>query len=62
MRRVAPNPDTYAFNDVVRRDASATSTSRAGTPSRSAMSSNDVRSGPFCNGLKLLNTGSMTTG
>ena len=26
------------------------------------MSSNDVRSCPSCNGLKLLNTGSMTTG
>ena len=46
MRRVEPKPDTYALSAVVRRLASATSTSLTGRPSCSASSSRLVRSAP----------------
>src|SRR5687768_10247829 len=62
MRRVGPNPDTYALSAVVRREASATRTSRTGTPSRSAIATRSSRSGPGSIGVNLLNTGSTRTG
>jgi hypothetical protein len=46
----------------VRRDASATSTSRTGTPSRAAIAVSSVRSGPGGIGVNLLKTGSTSTG
>src|SRR5262245_54570133 len=62
MRRVGPNPETYALSAVVRRDASATSTSRTGTPSADAIAIRLVLSGLSGIGVNLLNTGSTSTG
>ena len=47
---------------LVRREASATSTSRTGTPSRAAMLISSVRSGPCSIGVNRLKTGSTSTG
>src|SRR5215475_13995319 len=62
MRRVGPSPETYALSAFVRRDASATNTSRTGTPSEAAIAIRFVRSGLSGIGVNLLNTGSIRTG
>ena len=61
-RRVAPKPDTYAFDFVVLRLASATSTSRTGTPTRSDSPRRSAASSWSSSGLNLLKIGSSTTG
>src|SRR5689334_11014353 len=55
-------PETYALTARVRREASATSTSLTGTPSRAANCIRDVRNGPSAIGVNLLKTGSTSTG
>src|SRR4029453_4126284 len=62
IRRVGPRPDTYALTALVRRDASATSTSRTGTPSRWASAMRSSRSGPASIGVNRLKIGSTITG
>ena len=57
-----PSPETYAFTLVVRRLASATSTSRIGTPTRSASAWRSAASSRSGSGSNLLKTGSSTTG
>ena len=62
IRRVDPKPDTYAFSAVVRREASATRTSRTGVPLRCARSSRSLRRLPAGSDENVLKAGSSTTG